>query len=148
MGLAALAMVPVGLLGGRLIYRIIFKTPYYFLVPTIGLATILGTYALRNSVSDVLIMLILGTAGYLFKQVDVNPAPIVLGLILGGIAEIGFVQAMLTGMAYKYPVVRLFQNQLSWILIGMVLVSAAWPYFAAFRRHRSRKKQMEKERNQ
>ncbi|MGB8428174.1 MAG: tripartite tricarboxylate transporter permease, partial [Desulfobacterales bacterium] len=54
MGLAAIAMVPVGLLGGRLIYRIIFKTPYYFLVPTIGLATILGTFALRKSISDVI----------------------------------------------------------------------------------------------
>jgi putative tricarboxylic transport membrane protein len=90
-------------------------------------------------------MLILGTAGYLLKQIDINPAPIVLGLILGGIAEIGFVQALLTGMAYKFPIVRLFQNQLSLILIGMVVLSAAWPYFAAFRRRKSRKKLMEKE---
>ncbi|HDR15367.1 MAG TPA: C4-dicarboxylate ABC transporter permease [Desulfobacteraceae bacterium] len=148
MGLAAIAMVPVGLLGGRLIYRIIFKTPYYFLVPTIGLATILGTYALRNSGSDVIVMLTLGTAGYLLKQLDVNPAPIVLGLILGSIAEIGFVQALLTGMAYQFPAVRLFQNNLSWILIGMVVVSAAWPYFAAFRRRRSRRKEMGEEQNQ
>jgi putative tricarboxylic transport membrane protein len=141
MGLAALAMVPVGLLGGRLIYRIIFRTPYFFLVPTIGLATILGTYALRNSISDVIIMLILGTAGYLLKQIDVNPAPIVLGLILGSIAEIGFVQSMLAGATYKFPIVRLFQNHLSWVLIAMVVASAAWPYFAAYRRRRSRLKQ-------
>jgi TctA family transporter len=37
MGFAAVAMVPVGLLGGRLIYKVIFRTPYYFLVPTIAM---------------------------------------------------------------------------------------------------------------
>ena len=134
MGLAAIAMVPVGLLGGRLIYRIIFKTPYYFLVPTIGLATILGTFALRNSASDVIIMLVLGTVGYLLKQIGIAPAPIVLGLILGSIAEVGYVQCMLGGAAYKFPVARLFENSLSWILIGLVVFSGAWPFIIAFYR--------------
>lgn len=128
MGLAAIAMVPVGLLGGRLIYRVIFRTPYYFLVPTIGLATIIGTFALRNSMSDVFIMLILGTTGYLLKQIGIMPAPIVLGLILGAIAEVGYVQAMLGGMAYRFPQARLFENLLSWVLIAIVVVSAAWPF--------------------
>ncbi|MCF8106074.1 MAG: tripartite tricarboxylate transporter permease, partial [Desulfohalobiaceae bacterium] len=137
MGISALALIPVGLIGGRLIYRIIFRTPYYFLIPTIALATTLGTFALRNSLSDVIIMLILGTVGYLLKQIGVNPAPIVLGLILGSIAEVGFVQTLLGGMAYDYPVLRLFESQLSWILIAMVLVSGAWPYLAAVWRRRS-----------
>jgi putative tricarboxylic transport membrane protein len=138
MGLAAVAMVPVGLLGGRLIYRIIFRTPYYFLVPTIALATILGTFALRNSISDVIIMLILGTAGFLLKQIGIHPAPIVLGLILGSIAEVGFVQTMLGGAVYRFPFLRLFENPLSWVLIVMVAVSGAWPYLAVLlRRWRS-----------
>ena len=137
MGMAAIAMVPVGLLGGRLIYRVIFKTPYYFLVPTIALATILGTFSLRNSPTDVLIMLILGTLGYLFKQIGVAPAPIVLGLILGEIAEVGFVQTMLGGAAYRFPVLRLFENGLSHILIGITVLSLAWPYLSGwFRRNR------------
>jgi putative tricarboxylic transport membrane protein len=140
MGLAAIAMVPVGLLGSRLIYKVIFKTPYYFLVPTIALATILGTYAVRNSQTDVIIMLILGTTGHLLKQLGVAPAPIVLGLILGNIAEMGYVQTILGGQAYQYPFLRLFENGLSHILIGMILFSAAWPYISALKRRiRSRK---------
>jgi putative tricarboxylic transport membrane protein len=146
MGLAALAMVPVGLLGGRLIYRIIFRTPYYFLVPTIGLATILGTFALRNSLSDVIIMLILGTAGYLLKQIGIHPAPIVLGLILGSIAEVGYVQAMLGGAAYNYPILRLFESSLSWVLIVMVVFSTAWPFImSAYRRMQLRRGSKEDE---
>lgn len=134
MALSALAMIPVGLLGGRLIYRVIFKTPYYFLAPTIGIATMLGTFALRNSITDVFIMLILGTAGYLLRQVGISVAPIVLGLILGKIAEMGYVQSMLTGAALKFPITQLFVNPLSWILIGLVLISAAWPVLTKFRR--------------
>ncbi|MBU2228238.1 MAG: tripartite tricarboxylate transporter permease [Proteobacteria bacterium] len=134
MGLAAIAMVPVGLLGGRLIYRVIFRTPHFFLVPTIGLATIVGTFALRNSLSDVMIMLILGTTGYLLKQIGIASAPIVLGLILGTIAEVGYVQAILGGAAYRFPWFRLFENPLSWILIAMVVVSAAWPFLLALKR--------------
>jgi putative tricarboxylic transport membrane protein len=134
MGFAAIAMIPVGLLGGRLIYRVIFRTPYYFLVPTIALATILGTYAVRNSHTDVIIMLILGTMGHLFKQVGIAPAPIVLGLILGKIAEMGYVQTILTGQAYQYPFLKLFESGLSHILIGMILFSTAWPYLSALKR--------------
>jgi putative tricarboxylic transport membrane protein len=130
MGFAALAMVPVGLYGGRLIYKVIFRTPYYFLVPTIALATILGTYALRNSHTDVIIMLILGTMGYLFKQIGVTAPPIVLGLILGKIAEIGYVQTILGGQAYTYPFLRLFENTLSHIIIVLIIFSAAWPFIS------------------
>ncbi len=131
MGFAAIAMVPVGLYGGRLIYKVIFRTPYFFLVPTIGLATILGTFALRNSHTDVIIMLVLGTLGYLFKQIGVAAAPIVLGLILGQIAEIGYVQTILGGQAYTYPILRLFENSLSHIIIVLMVLSAAWPFISS-----------------
>jgi putative tricarboxylic transport membrane protein len=133
MGLAAIAMVPVGLLGGRLIYKVIFRTSVYFLVPIIAMATMLGTYAVRNSHTDVIIMLILGTIGYLIKQVGIAPAPIVLGLILGNIAEMGFVQTMLSGQASQYPILKLFENNLPHILIGMILFSAVWPYLSALK---------------
>lgn len=132
MGLAAFAMVPVGLLGGRLIYRIIVRTPHYFLVPSIALVTVLGTYALRNSLSDVIIMLLLGTAGFVLRELGVESAPIVLGLILGGIAEMGFVQTLLRGAASAYPALMLFQNRLSQIIIGLILLSYASPFISSW----------------
>lgn len=141
MGLAALAMLPVGLLGGRIIYRVILKTPYYFLLPTIALVTILGTYSLRNSIADVFIMLILGSVGYLLKEVGIESPPIVLGLILGGIAEVGFVQTILLGAAYSYPALKLFENPLSKFLVILMVLSFASPYISALvRRLRNNKK--------
>jgi putative tricarboxylic transport membrane protein len=131
MGLAALFMVPVGLLGGRLIYRVIVKTPHYLLVPSIALVTILGTYALRNSLSDVVIMLLLGTSGFLLKELGVESAPIVLGLILGSIAEMGFVQTLLRGTSLEHPWMMLFENRLSQIIIVLMVLSFASPYLSS-----------------
>ncbi|MGA6993655.1 MAG: tripartite tricarboxylate transporter permease [Candidatus Deferrimicrobiaceae bacterium] len=131
MGLAALYMIPVGILGGRLIYRVIVKTPHYLLVPSIALVTILGTYALRNSLSDVVIMLLLGTSGFLLKELGVDSAPIVLGLILGSIAEMGFVQTLLRGTALEHPWMMLFENRLSQIIIVLMVLSFASPYLSA-----------------
>ena len=127
MGLAAILMMPVGILGGRLIYRAISKTPVYILLPSIATVTILGTFALRNNWTDVVIMLILGTAGYILKRFDFDPATIVLGLILGAIAETGYVQTMLTAMTYDYPFLKLFESTLSRILIGLTVFSLLTP---------------------
>jgi putative tricarboxylic transport membrane protein len=130
MGLSAVAMLPVGFLGGRLIYRAILKTPYYFLIPAISLITILGTFSLRNSVADVVIMLILGTTGYILKEVGIESPPIVLGLILGEIAEVDFVQSLLRGTADPYPIMKLFENTLSKIIIVLTVLSFISPYIS------------------
>lgn len=125
MGLAALMLLPVGLLGARLIHKVVIKTPYYFMVPAIAMVTILGTFALRNSLLDVGIMLILGTAGYFLRLIGIQAAPIVLGLILGGIAEQGYVQTMLAAVVDPIPWLRLIENPLSKVLAALVLLGAA-----------------------
>lgn len=125
MGFAALMLLPIGLLGGRLIHRVVVKTPYYFLVPSIAMVTILGTFALRNSLLDVGIMLILGTAGYFLRLIGIQAAPIVLGLILGGIAEQGYVQTMIAAVVDPIPWLRLVSNPLSKVLAGLVVLGAA-----------------------
>ena len=140
MGLAALMLIPVGLIGGRLIYRIVLRTPYYFLVPSILVITMLGTYALRNNLLDVGIMLGLGVAGFVLRGLGIGAAPIVLGLILGTIAEQGYVQTVLGGMALPVPQVRLFMNPLSQIIIALIVAVLLWssipPLLAWFRKRR------------
>ncbi|MCC1480288.1 tripartite tricarboxylate transporter permease [Roseibaca sp. Y0-43] len=126
MGLAALMLIPVGLLGGRLIYQVIKRTPHYFLVPTILVITMLGTYALRNNLVDVALMLGLGMVGFVIRGLGLDAAPIVLGLILGTIAEQGYVQTILGGMAMDIPQLRLLENTLSQILIVLTVAVIGW----------------------
>ncbi|MBB6448665.1 putative tricarboxylic transport membrane protein [Geomicrobium halophilum] len=65
----------------------IMNIPYYILGPIILMFCIIGTFAVRNSVFDVWVMLIFGALGYLFTRINFPVAPIVLGVVLGPIAE-------------------------------------------------------------
>lgn len=138
MGLAALLLLPVGVLGGRFIYRAVMKVPPFFLIPTVGLMTMLGAYALRNNAADVVTMVGLGVLGYVLRELGFHPAPIVLGLILGPIAEVGFVQAMLIGQAHAVPASMLVRNPLSDVLIGLILIFLTGPIVARTIRARRR----------
>jgi putative tricarboxylic transport membrane protein len=74
---------------------------------------------------DVGIMLILGTAGYFLRLIGIQAAPIVLGLILGGIAEQGYVQTLMAAVVDPIPWLRLVSNPLSMVLAGLVVLGAA-----------------------
>jgi putative tricarboxylic transport membrane protein len=132
-------MLPIGLLGGRLIYQAVIRVPPYFLVPTVATMAILGSYALRNNMTDVMIMLVLGLLGYVLKEIGFHPAPIALGLILGPIAETGFVQARLMGSALPFPYMKLVESPLSQILVALSVLAIVWPLFASWRQRRQRK---------
>ncbi|MEX0730828.1 MAG: tripartite tricarboxylate transporter permease [Aquisalimonadaceae bacterium] len=127
LGFAALALLPVGVFGGRLIFRAVANVPLGFLVPTIAIMTILGAYSMRNSIVDVFIMIGIGILGYVLRQFGINPATIALGLILGPIAEEGFAQSMLMATVWDYPVLILFKSPLSLGLAALVLLTLLWP---------------------
>jgi len=125
---ANLMMFVVGILGGKSIYQVVTKVPDKILVPSVIFLTILGSYAIRNNIMDVVVMLASGIIGYILKELGFHPGPIVLGLILGPIAEKGFVQGYLMGQAAKNPLLIFFTRPLSVILIVITLISAIWPF--------------------
>ncbi len=88
-----------GLVIGRYAYKTIITVPKAMLVPTVAFMTMIGTYAIRNSISDIIIMILLGVVGWILNRYGFSASPIVLGLILGRIAEQGFVQAWTIGAA-------------------------------------------------
>ncbi|MEO0496653.1 MAG: tripartite tricarboxylate transporter permease, partial [Pseudomonadota bacterium] len=88
--LATILMLPVGLLIGRFAYRAIVQAPKAGLVPIVAFMTVIGSFAIRNSISDVGIMIVLGVIGWIVTKRGFSVSPIVLGLILGRIAEQGF----------------------------------------------------------
>ena len=128
LGLSAIVMIPVGLYGGRLLSRFVGTLHPKYLVPGIGILTIIGSYAIRSNYTDVIMMLVFGVIGFGLRYLGFQGAPIVLGLILGPIMEEGLVQSYLMGQGYAWPYTSLFINPLSWVLIAMCLFSFLWPY--------------------
>lgn len=125
--LATILMLPTGLIIGRYAYKTIITVPKAMLVPTVAFMTMIGTYSIRNSISDVVIMIVLGVVGWVLNRFGYSPSPIVLGLILGSIAEQGFVQAWTIGAATEDLVGMFFGRPISLAIIAFILVSLFYP---------------------
>jgi TctA family transporter len=69
--------------------------PYRLLFPAILLFCCIGTYSVNNSTFDVLMAAGFGLLGYLFRKFDCEPAPLVLGFVLGPMMEENLRRAML-----------------------------------------------------
>lgn len=125
--LATVLMLPAGLIIGRYAYKSIITIPKAMLVPTVAFMTMIGTYAIRNSISDVVIMIVLGVVGWFLNRFGFSPSPIVLGLILGRIAEQGFVQAWTIGAATEDLTGMFFGRPISLVIIAFTLLSLFYP---------------------
>lgn len=68
--------------------------PTGLLFPLIVAISVVGTYAINGSMIELYLMLGFGVVGYLFEKVDIPVAPLVLSLVLAGIMEQSFRQAM------------------------------------------------------
>jgi len=126
--LANLAMLPLGLVLGKGISRIITKIPVAVLAPFIFFLSIIGAYVINNNVFDVYLMLFFGLISWVGKKVNFQPGPIVLGLILGSICEQGLVQSILMGRAEGSVLQVFFTRPISIVLILLTIVSALWPF--------------------
>jgi putative tricarboxylic transport membrane protein len=125
--LATLLMLPVGLLFGRYAFRLLIATPKALLVPTVAFLTMLGGYAVNNSGNDVVIMVVLGGIGWVLARFGFKQSPIVLGLILGVIAEAGFVQGYLIGSARGSVLAEFFTRPISMVVVAFILLTLFYP---------------------
>ncbi|MFD1415737.1 tripartite tricarboxylate transporter permease [Oceanobacillus jeddahense] len=91
--LANILMGVFGLLGARYFAKV-GDISFTFVAPVVVGLSVVGAYAVNNSMFDIWVMLIFGVIGYLSRKVGFHPAPIILGLILGPIAESGFRQSL------------------------------------------------------
>ncbi len=125
--LATILMLPTGLLIGRYAYKFIITVPKAVLVPTVAFMTVIGTFAIRNSISDIVIMVVLGVIGWVLNRLGFTASPIVLGLILSSIAEQGFVQGWTIGSATGNPIIGFFARPISFTLIVVIALSLLYP---------------------
>jgi TctA family transporter len=73
----------------------LLTVPYRLLYPAILVFCCIGVYSLSNSPFDVVITASFGLIGYLFLKLDCEPAPLLLGFILGPMMEENLRRAML-----------------------------------------------------
>jgi putative tricarboxylic transport membrane protein len=73
----------------------LLRVPYGLLFPAIVVFCCIGAYSINSSLFDLWLMLGFGLLGYFFLKIGVEPAPFVLGFVLGPMLEENFRRAML-----------------------------------------------------
>ena len=73
----------------------LLKVPYHLLYPAILVFCCIGVYSINNNVFDVYVTTVLGVAGYLFARFGMEPAPLLLGFVLGPMMEENLRRALL-----------------------------------------------------
>ncbi len=92
-----LANIVMGLFGFSLIrvFTKVMNIPKNILVPIIFTLTFVGAYAYNNSVIDVFVMVAFGFIGYFINKLEFSNSAIVIGIILGSLAETNFRGALM-----------------------------------------------------
>lgn len=88
MAISNVVFLFVGGIGARVMSKAI-GIPMSYLIPIISMFCIVGAYAIRYSVFDIFVLIIFGVFGFLFGQVGIPTAPLVLGFVLGDLVESG-----------------------------------------------------------
>ncbi len=65
----------------------LLRVPYHLLYPAILVFCCIGVYSVRNVAFDVYLMAIFGLLGYILVKLDCEPAPLLMGFILGDLFE-------------------------------------------------------------
>jgi putative tricarboxylic transport membrane protein len=99
--------------------------PSGILYPLILAISVIGTYAINGSMMDLYLILIFGVIGYIFEKVDIPVAPLVLSLVLGGMMEQSFRQAMT--IAGANPIIFV-SSSITVTLVILSIASTALPF--------------------
>ena len=134
--IASILMLPVGLLIGRYAYSSITKVPKAVLAPTVALLTIIGAFAIHSNAEDAQLMVGIGILAWILNRYGFQASPIVLGLVLGSIAEQGFVQTYLIGNASGRLIEMFFMRPISIGIICAAVLTLIFPIWSNWKSRR------------
>lgn len=90
----------------------------------------IGSYAMNSSYIDLIIMGISGIIGFFFRKMNFPLGPVILGLLLGRMAESNFRRALsLGGMTYKL----FYTKPLAIVLFALSIIAVAAPVYKKYK---------------
>src|SRR3989440_1877878 len=97
----------------------LLRVPYRLLYPSIIVFCCIGIYSINNSPTDVSIAAIFGIVGYWLVKHDFEPAPLLLGFVLGPLMEENLRRAMLIA---RGDVTVFFTRPISAVLLSTAII--------------------------
>ena len=119
------AILPI--LGGSIAVRIfapVLRLPQSLIAPIVVSLSVIGVYSIQNSMFDIYALIGFGLLGYFFQRTGFPLAPIVLGVILGPMAE---QQLRLALIISRGDVLALAGSPVAMTLIALILIVLLLP---------------------
>lgn len=115
-----------GLLGARYFAKLI-TLPRNVLLTMILCISVVGTYSIENSITDVWVYLCGGLLGFILTKVEIPVSPLVIGFILGPMVESYFRQALI--LSYGNPL-GFFTRPIAAVFLLLTVLLMVAPYLA------------------
>jgi TctA family transporter len=115
------------------LFASVLRIPFAIVGPLIIVSCLIGAYTVSSSLFDVVLALLFGVLGYVFKKLDYPVAPLVLALVLGDRAETAFRQSMILSSG---SLAIFWSNAIAGTLSTLALLLAASPLAGRWRRPR------------
>jgi putative tricarboxylic transport membrane protein len=106
------------------VFASMLRIPYAIQAAFVVIFALVGAYSINNNQYDVLIMITFGLLGFAMKRLDYSAAALVLGLVLGPLAELSLRQS-LTLSRGNWAI--FFQRPVSAVLMVLAIVALLWP---------------------
>jgi putative tricarboxylic transport membrane protein len=100
----------------------LLRIPSHILLTMILLVAVIGAYSVRNSMLDVYVLLFIGVIGYVFRKLDFQLAPLVVGVVLGPLIEKHMREALFMSRGDLLVYISSPIAAVIWILVILVMV--------------------------
>ena len=135
--LANILMGLVGLFAARYIARV-SSVPMGYLGPVIVALSTVGTFAIRNNLFDVFVMLAFGLIGFMLKKCGFAAPPMILGMVLSDICENNWRRAVILAQAKGGMLSYFFSRPIAIVLALLIVISLFSPIFMNYVNKKSR----------
>jgi putative tricarboxylic transport membrane protein len=125
-----IGMCLIGYFAARYLVRIL-ELPEVIVSAYVVMCCILGAFAARNNITDVWLIVVFGVVGYLCERWRFPVAPMVLGVILGPLAETNF---MTTMISFDNDWTVFLTRPISGTIMVLALVTLLYPLLRHLRR--------------
>ena len=104
----------------------LLKIPYRWLFPSIIMFSAVGNYSVNNSAMDLYLVAVFGILGYALVKLEFEPAPLILGYVLGPLMEENLRRALLISRGdptvfFTRPISGAFMLATAFVLVIMIL---------------------------
>jgi len=118
---ASLFLLIFGMTGIKIFTKIV-EIPKGVLMPLIIVLSVIGSFAIRNSLFDIFWMFGFGLIGYFMKRYDFPIAPIVLGVILTTLFENNYRRGVMLEGSISGMILSIFKNPISIFLFVLIII--------------------------